>query len=193
MENNLRYSKYALVNRQVELSKSGNITSSDENPTSYLDKQMVFPGSLIKIIGTSDGKESHKCIVQIVDFNAVTNNQFYEIKTSYLVKVAEDIWPYVISIDNLESRLRLVNNKGLCIWLTNLKVNDILCVHGELFKSGNLNFDCIIRYIGPVQELNSVGYFFGLEILVCYLDVTRIYKFSTDGRMHLYIYILAPE
>ncbi|XP_030556658.1 ubiquitin carboxyl-terminal hydrolase CYLD isoform X1 [Drosophila novamexicana] len=170
METKPKYSKYALINRQIELTKSGCISSSDcnvnvNNSNTRTDKLMVFPGSSIKIIGTPDGKESEKCIVQILDFNTYTNTQFYEIKSSYLVRVADDIWPFVISIANLESRLRLVCNKEQCLWLTTLKLNDLVSVQGELFKKGNLCFDCIVRYIGPVEELNPVGYFFGLEIL----------------------------
>ncbi|XP_064546850.1 ubiquitin carboxyl-terminal hydrolase CYLD isoform X2 [Drosophila montana] len=165
METKQKYSKYALISRQIELISSSDVDCNVNNSNARTDKLMVFPGSSIKIIGTPDGKESEKCIVQILDFNTYTNSQFYEIKSSYLVRVADDIWPFVISIANLESRLRLVCNKEQCLWLTTLKLNDLVTVQGELFKKGNLCFDCIVRYIGPVEELNPVGYFFGLEIL----------------------------
>lgn len=171
MENKQSSLKYALITRQADLItyvNSGILSSylecnASNNSDRHLVKCIAETGALIKIIETIDGE---KCIVQFVEFNNHDNIQLYECRTCDLVKVPDDIWPYVISIASPERRLRLVGNRSKCLWVLNLNVNDILSVPGDLFKKETC-FDCIIRYIGPVQELNPVGYFFGLEILVC--------------------------
>ncbi|XP_034099642.1 ubiquitin carboxyl-terminal hydrolase CYLD isoform X1 [Drosophila albomicans] len=160
--NSNNYSKYALITRGAELITYANAANSEySTDTPELFQLFVEAGTFIKIYETIEGE---KCIVQIVDFLSNVNTQLYECKTSDVLPVSEDFWPYVISIANPGRRLRLVRNKDQCRWVLNLKEKDTLSVPGELFKK-DIRFDCIIRYIGPVEELNPVGYFFGLEIL----------------------------
>lgn len=178
MEINLNSSKYALITRQAELItyvNSGFLSSYLERNVSnssdtHLVKCIAETGASIKIIETIDNE---KCIVQFVEFNNHVNIQLYECRTCDIVKVADDIWPYVISIGSPERRLRFVDKQNKFLWVLNLKVNDILSVPGDLFKTKTC-FDCIIRYIGPVQELNPVGYFLDWKFW-CVPDVNMIF------------------
>lgn len=172
MESSFFHLKYALVSRQVELITNLNSETLPINfgyrfndTNTHVSKYTAVPGTLLKIIETFDTNDSKNCIVQIVNFNN-DNKRSYICNTKNLLRVSEDIWPYVISIQNLDRRLRLAVNKEQCLWLLSLKVNDLIAVQSDLPEKSNLSFDCIIRYIGPIQELSSVGYYFGLELLV---------------------------
>ncbi|XP_030383625.1 ubiquitin carboxyl-terminal hydrolase CYLD isoform X2 [Scaptodrosophila lebanonensis] len=160
MENNNAFIKYAVASHKVELNAHSDVIRASGKPRSELQ---IEPGTLIKIVRSCENFK----IVQVLDYlrHDFTCENLYECAENKLIEVSEDVWPYVISIEHSLRRLLFVSNKNQCRWIVNLKPNDLLSVKGEQFGKEGVYFDCIVRYIGPVQELHAVGYFFGLELL----------------------------
>lgn len=78
--------------------------------------------------------------------------------------VEQEIWPYLMAIQNAKDRLALIRNQQMLGFLSKkLKVND-----GVMIKSENTGDDYIqgiVKYIALVPELGS-GFYFGVEIPV---------------------------
>ncbi|XP_058984020.1 ubiquitin carboxyl-terminal hydrolase CYLD isoform X4 [Musca domestica] len=166
-------SKYAVVNRSSKLRLH---YSSDVPPEKGVgangcsDEFTVPAGTLIKIYQwkgpVSVGSKIYST-VQVLDLisQLPIYENLYECPQANLTKVPENLWPFVISIVDPDERLRMIKNTEHCKWISYLKVNDFVSVKGEVFSNSAQRFDCIVRYIGPVRELQPVGYFFALELL----------------------------
>ncbi|XP_065358711.1 uncharacterized protein CYLD isoform X3 [Calliphora vicina] len=169
-------SKYAVLmrNTKVRLHQSPDILIEDDGEKNN-DEITVDAGALIKIFqsktpsnsGQSSSGSKNLSTIQVLDLinKMPIFENLYECPQASLRRVDENLWPYIISIVDPEQRLRMLQDTNHCKWLVYLKINDFVSVSGEMFDRPGTNFDCIIRYIGPVTELHSVGYFFGLEIL----------------------------
>lgn len=172
-----KYSKYAILNRttKLRLHCSPDIprdTVAGGGKANNDDEISVPAGNLIKVFQTKAPQANvglkNYSTVQVLDMVSRLHiyENLFECPQSNLLRVDEGLWPYVISIVEPETRLRLVQDTKHCNWFTCLKANDFVSVSGEMFGNTSQRFDCIIRYIGPVNEMHPVGYFFGLELLV---------------------------
>uniref|UniRef100_A0A1I8PG62 ubiquitinyl hydrolase 1 n=1 Tax=Stomoxys calcitrans TaxID=35570 RepID=A0A1I8PG62_STOCA len=166
-------SKYGIVNRKTKLRMHYSSEIPPEKGVcrdSNSDELEVPAGTLIKYFQTNGPIKSGFKVwstVQVRDFinSRPIYENLYECPLSNLTKVDENLWPFVIGIVDPDERLRLIINTDHCKWFLYLKENSLVSVPGEMFLKPGLRFDCIVRYIGPVKELQSVGYFFGLELL----------------------------
>ncbi|XP_073824536.1 ubiquitin carboxyl-terminal hydrolase CYLD isoform X4 [Musca autumnalis] len=166
-------SKYAVLNRSSKLRIH---YSSDVPPEKGVDEcssndEITVPaGTLIKIYqwkGAASVGNKIFSTVQVVDFitKLPIYENLYECLQANLTVVSENLWPYIISIIDPDERLRLIKDANHCKWVTYIKQNDFVSVKGDMFSNNAQRFDCIVRYIGPVRELQPVGYFFALELL----------------------------
>jgi hypothetical protein len=84
-----------------------------------------------------------------------------------LYQVQSDvIWPFVIAILDPLERLKFVQNYSACNFIQTLKVGSLVNASGLAFNK-EVFYDCIVRFIGLVDEMGP-GYYFGLELLVNY-------------------------
>ncbi|KAM7350875.1 ubiquitin carboxyl-terminal hydrolase CYLD isoform 2-T2 [Cochliomyia hominivorax] len=164
-------SKYAVLmrNTKVRLHQSPDIPMEVDGDS--LDNELdVSAGALIKVFQTntpsSSGAKKFSTIqiLDLVNHTPIYEN-LYECPQANIKLVDERLWPFLISIVDPEQRLRMLRDDTHCHWVLCKNINDIVKVSGELFDEPDKSFICIIIYIGPVSELHSVGYFFGLKIL----------------------------
>lgn len=91
-------------------------------------------------------------------------NQVHECESHYIMKVNEKVWPYVIPIP-ISERTQFLKDKDHINFVLNLRENEShVSVKGEFFDQ-NTNYECLVRFIGMVEEM-SRGILFGLEIMV---------------------------
>lgn len=165
--------KYAILTKRTDLRLYvvPGVSSSKDHPYDRNDTISADAGNLIKVFNSSSGGGASNKLstVQLLDYknHAPVWENLYECPQSHLRKINEDLWPYVIAIASMQNRLRLTQNAEQWKPIIYLRENDLVHVSGELRGQGHPNYDCIIRYIGPVDELSPVGYYFGLELLVC--------------------------
>ena len=175
-------SKYAVLTRdtKLRLHQSTETKLEFDNDGSNCEEICLNAGQLIKIFrlnkpsgrGQNNADNDFKKIVYTVQVLDLVNNvpifeNLYECPQENLRRVDDVLWPYIISIVDPEQRLNMLKDENNCKFLVYLKINDIVSVSGAINYEPEKNYDCIIRYIGPVSELHPVGYFFGLELLVC--------------------------
>ena len=159
--------KYAITTRRSSLYL---FESQDFPIISKEDKESldVEEGTLIQLHGSS--KKRGKVNVQVKQFTENKNvlyENMYECNSNCLQVVTQELWPFVIGIRNKEKRLALVRREAEQNWIVNLKINDMVSVPGECVGvKSSFRFDCIVRYIGMVPQMNPYGYYFGLELLV---------------------------
>lgn len=177
-------SKFAILlcNTKVSLYQSPDIQIIDGTLEYENNEIEVNAGALIKICQDENLDKGSKQVIriQVLDYETKRHiyENLYECPSCNLQKVKESLWPFVIAIVDPEQRLRMIKNANQCQWVQHLKENDIVSVSGEMFGKLRTNYDCIIRYIGPVVELYCVGYFFCVEILVCYLSQDYYYTYT---------------
>ncbi|XP_046806793.1 ubiquitin carboxyl-terminal hydrolase CYLD isoform X4 [Lucilia cuprina] len=167
-------SKYAVLmrNTKVRLHQSPDIPIADDAKEAA-NEININAGALIKIFqsktptSSNQGSKNLTSTIQVLDLinHMPIYENLYECPQANLRRVDENLWPFIISIVDPEQRLRMLQDVNHCKWVVYLDKNEFVSVAGEMFNKPGTNFDCIIRYIGPVMELHSVGYFFGLEIL----------------------------
>lgn len=184
-QNVLHLGKFAVLKRSVALnllteehastlSQDGqslrDVLKSHSDEEGENNALCVEMGALLKIFQQSskDGQED-LLIVQILDYvnHLAVYDNLYTCSRHDLLMVEDGFWPFIISMIEGERRLEMLQNVKHCKWLQSLRVNNIISCQGEVFNQSGVHYDCIIRYIGPVLELHPVGYFFGLELLVC--------------------------
>lgn len=106
----------------------------------------------------------------IKEYDDTTQNplfsQEYECPSHFIMKVLQDVWPYVISIP-VSERASFLGNKDKINFTLNLKEGDRVSVDGTFFDH-QVNYECIVKYCGMVPEIGK-GLFFGLEILVSWI------------------------
>ena len=157
---------YLFENSEVPLSPNGK----------EANKLEIEAGTLIQLHPSKKNPNNYSSkdrkswtTVQVKDFSYEKQHIYenlYECSASNLLSVTETLWPYVIAIRSAEKRLQLVKRETENNWVVYLKTNDFVTVPGEVFGKKDTHYDCIIRYINVVPELNPYGYHFGLELLV---------------------------
>lgn len=179
-------SKLALLNRKTDLS----LHQTEEFSSDGDEKESITveKGTPVKIFQFKSAKNKNVSIVQVLDFvNKIPiYENLYECPTCNLSRVDKYLWPFIIAIMEPEHRMCLLKDEQHGKWLTSLKVKDFVTVPGHLFNKSHKRYDCIVRYIGPVPELYPVGYFFGLELLVCYRN--KYYKLTKRKIMAHFLY-----
>lgn len=132
-----------------------------------------------------DSREKYTTI-RIKDYYQQTfayENNVYLCKTSALFSVPVDFWPFLIAINDPMERVNIAKDKNFIHYLLRLQTEGYVTVRGEYFnllppnqtlsflperepKDRSLDYDCIVKYIGPVEEIGSPGCLFGLQLLV---------------------------
>lgn len=147
-------------------------------------KVELFRGTTVQI-----KREQHfYSICMICDLhktNLAFQNNLYHVKTSALVHVDESIWLQLVAIPDQQERANIAKDKSYIDFIASLKLDTFVGVNAhhfsmcpireslqflperELKDSRDRDFDCIIRYIGFVNEIGP-GYYYGLELLVIY-------------------------
>lgn len=114
--------------------------------------------------------------------NFAFENNLYLCKSSALFPVRTDIWPFLIAINDPCERANIARDRGFVDYILSLKIDSFVTVIGQYFnisainqslmflperepRERSLDYECIIRYIGLVDEIGP-GYYFGLELLV---------------------------
>lgn len=116
--------------------------------------------------------------------NYVYENNVYLAKTSALLQVPIDIWPFLMAINDPLERANVARDKSFVEYILKLTENSFVTVNGQYFnnlsainqslsflperepRDKSLDYQCVVKYIGPVDELSIPGYIFGLELLV---------------------------
>lgn len=139
-------------------------------------------GMLVEIKNSST---ENFCLIQIFDHyqtNLAFENNLYFCKRSTLLRVSDDLWPFLIAINDPYDRLNVVLNKEFSEYITNIQENKFVEISGDNFRQSDMrqslnfsidhnntpDYNCIVRYIGMCPEIGP-GYFFGLELLVIFL------------------------
>jgi hypothetical protein len=149
--------------------------------------------------------QHNQSIVVIHDFhqkNLAFENNLYIVKNSALLRVPERIWPYLVAITDPNERANIAKDQYYVEYILTLKEKSFVRVNGQYFsaypirqqflperepKYKSLDYDCIVRYIGPVDEIGP-GYFFALELLVNAFK--SYYIFFSLYLKNLYLYCL---
>jgi hypothetical protein len=144
----------------------------------------LHAGTLVEI--EKHSFNSQYCTILVHDFhqkNIAYENNLYSIKRDALLQVSEQIWPFLIAITNPVDRVNLAGDEAYVNYLLRLTVRSFVPVLGKFFYKNPIrqslqfqflperepkeqeDYNCIIRYIGPVVEIGP-GFFFGFELLV---------------------------
>lgn len=127
------------------------------------------------------------CSVMIHDFyykNLAYENNLYLCKSSALLQVPIQVWPFLVAVHDPFERVSIAKDKSFTDYIQDITEGAFLTVNGQYFnmspitqslmflperepKDKSLDYPCIVRYIGPVEEI-SPGYLFGLELLVIF-------------------------
>lgn len=164
----------------VEKSNARVVSDVDNSNSIDLEK-----GMLVEIKNVNKPNTEVFCVIQIFDYyqsNPAFVHNVYFCKRSTLLEVSENLWPFLIAINDPFDRLNVVRDKEFSEYITNLQENSFVEICGDNFRqsdmrqtlnfsvdhNNNPDFDCIVRYIGMCPEIGP-GYFFGLELLVIFL------------------------
>lgn len=140
-------------------------------------------GVMVEILKESNGHST----IRIHDHyqkNFAYEHNLYFIKSKTLFPVAIEMWPFLTAISDPLERTSVAKNLSYVHYLLSLEIGDFVTVLGKHFdvspinqslmflperepKIRTLDYDCVVRYIGPVDEVGP-GYIFGLELLVNY-------------------------
>jgi hypothetical protein len=116
----------------------------------------------------------------------VFENNLYYVKTSTLKFLQESIWLQMLAIPDPLERANIVKDQAYLDYLETLKLNSFVKINAHHFSmcpvrqslqflperekqyNGGKDYDCIIRYIGFVNEIGP-GHYYGLELLVNFI------------------------
>ncbi|CRK98515.1 CLUMA_CG011871, isoform A [Clunio marinus] len=124
------------------------------------------------------------CVVLIRDFytkNVAYEHNLYICKSSALLQVPSEIWPFLIAVNDPYERMMIAKDKPYIEYILRLKEKSFVTVNAQYFniatpirqspfpserepKDTFWDYQCIVQYFGPVDELGP-GYFFGLELV----------------------------
>lgn len=156
-------SKYGIVNKRIPINSGGK------------EKSFLEVGTLVNLQSPlSDSDRVLRFTIKEYDQNDAIEkntifNHVHECESHYIMKVSEQIWPYVISIP-MSERTKFLKDKEKISFVLSLEPNKSnVSVDGEFFQI-HTKYECIVRYIGLVPEM-SKGIHFGLEILVSIYDL----------------------
>ena len=155
------------------------------NDVDYSNSIDLEKGMLVEMKSVKKSSTEHLCVIQIFDYYQsipAFEHNVYLCKRSTLLEVTENLWPFLIAINDPYDRLNVVRDKDFSEYITNLQENNFVEICGDNFRqsdmrqtlsfsvdhNNNPDFDCIVRYIGMCSEIGP-GYFFGLELLVIFL------------------------
>lgn len=140
-------------------------------------------GMMVEIV-EKNRKDRYKETI-IHDFfekNFVYQHNTYLVKTSALIEVPSQMWPFLIAVSDPHERANIARDKPFIEYVLSLQEERYVTVIGDYFNHTGVNqtisflaerepkrrildYDCMVRYVGPVHEL-APGYMFGLELLV---------------------------
>lgn len=179
--NSFQQRNFAIVSKltEIELQYLLDIDNDKDNnlhlqpPHIEADKIYISPGNLVKILQYDKNNKNAK--IQVMDYynNNIIWENLYKCSVNHLKKIHNDLFPFLIAIQDPEDRLQFAVRSECCKNILQLRIDDIVNVSGEPFRK-DIFYNCIIRYIGLVPEIGP-GYYFGLEILVI---VIIIHQFS---------------
>lgn len=166
----------------IVFEKSNVLVVNDVDDSNSVDLEK---GMLVEIKSVNKRSTDVFCVIQIFDYyqsNPAFIHNVYFCKRSTLLEVSENLWPFLIAINDPYDRLNVVRDKDFSENITNLHENAVVEICGDNFRqsdmrqtlnfsvdhNNNPDFDCIVRYIGMCPEIGP-GYFFGLELLVIFL------------------------
>lgn len=149
-------------------------------------------GQMVEIIDyiAQHNQNNKFCSIKILNYQQVKaffDQHVYLCKTAALMPVASDAWPYVISVMDPFDRLAFAKDKAYVDYIKSLRVEDLVEVKGEIFNLSIMQqsidfgqvqqkyYECVVKFIGPVQEVSQSGYCFGLELLVnCFAFISGV-------------------
>lgn len=166
---------YGIVNDKV-LAKSLHTYDGDEHQI------QLTRGMMVEIKDMQDRLSTIK-IHDFFEKNYVYENNLYLCKTNAISSVSLEMWPFLMAINDPFERLLMARDKHYMEYIGRLRENDFVTVDGRFFsmspinqslsflperdpKDKTLDYQCAVRYIGPVDEIGIPGHLFGLELLV---------------------------
>lgn len=143
------------------------------------DQLDLDPGMLLEIKDRSDRYST----VIIHDFyrkNLAFENNMYLVKTNALQQIPAALWDYIAAVSDPLDRVAIARNKQYINYVLDIGLSTLVLVDGRYFQTSpqrsyqdykryNVDYECIVRYIGKVDEL-SPGSLFGLELLVIFCN-----------------------
>lgn len=149
-----------------------------ENDGEEKDTFDVEVGMLVAV----DDKQDRYSTVILHDFyrkNAAFENNMYLVKTSALRIIPAAMWLFFAAVSDPLDRVFISQDQLYMNYLMSIQLDALVVVDGRYFivlppetsstynprLKQNLDYNCVVRYIGKVEEI-SPGYVFGLELLV---------------------------
>lgn len=150
------------------------------------ETQDLSRGTMVEIrkplASTAGSSYSNIVIHDYYRKNLAFENNLYMCKTSALFRVPLDVWPFLIAISDPLERVNIAKDKNYIDFIRSIGLDSFVTVNGQYFnysplnqslmflperepKEKSLDYECIVRYIGEVDEVGP-GYMFGLELLV---------------------------
>lgn len=140
-------------------------------------------GTMVEIVKQT-GSHSTIKVHDHYQKNFAYEHNLYFCKSSALFPVAVEIWPFLVAISDPQERTLVAKDLNYVHYILSLEDGQYVTVIGQHFnvsplnqslmflperepKHRTLDYDCIVKYIGPVDEVGP-GYIFGLELLVIY-------------------------
>ena len=140
-------------------------------------------GMMVEIV-EKNRKDRYKETI-IHDFyqkNFVNENIPYLVKSRALIEVPTQMWPFLMAVSDPYERANIARDRPFIEYVLSLEEGRYVTVIGDYFnhvgvnqaisflperepKGRILDYECMVRYVGPIEEL-APGYMFGLELLV---------------------------
>jgi hypothetical protein len=141
----------------------------------------LFRGMMVEVLDKKD-RYSHVVVHDFYQKNFAYENNTYLVKSSALLYVPLEIWPFLTAVCDPYERANIARDRPFMEYILRIDKENFVTVNGEYFnatavkqslsflperepKGRILDYECMVRYIGPVDEL-APGYMFGLELLV---------------------------
>lgn len=142
----------------------------------------VTKGMMAEIVDQKGDRYKAVIIHDYYQKNFVYENNTYLVKSSALFPVSLEIWPFLMAVTDPYERANIARDRAFIEYILRLRENSFVAVNGDYFnmcsisqslsflperepKSRPLDYECICRYIGPIDEL-APGNMFALELLV---------------------------
>jgi len=156
---------------------------ADGNQSEVLE---VANGTLVEYCNERRNEQGQYCFIIICSLDrkdVAFEHNVYMCKKSALLDVPSKIWPFLKAIHDPFDRISVAKDKPYIDYILKFAVNSFITINGQYFNVSAMNqslsflperepkdkfncdYDCIIRYIGPIDELGP-GHYFGLELLV---------------------------
>lgn len=175
-------SEYAIVIKKTQAMLASQIPTREDEMDMKVE---LFRGATVQI---KEVQHSYS-VVMIHDFynkNFAFQNNLYQVQTNALIHVDELLWFQLIAIPDSQERANIASDKEYVEYIASLKADSFVRVNAHHFSmcpirqslqflperepsknARERDYDCIIRYIGYVDEIGP-GIFYGLELLVIF-------------------------